>query len=87
MDLKVQTFSEENKHVRVTIIIAYLDKEDYQQHYNYTHVDDCYPDLFNTRHLINKLNSNETYQILGIEYEYEIVPFDSIDTTLVNIVH
>lgn len=87
MDSKVQTYLSENKHIRVTIIIAYLKKETCEQDYSYTHLDDYYPDLINTHNLINKLHSNETYQILGIEYEYEYVPFNSIDMTLVNTIH
>lgn len=87
MDLKVQTSSEENKYVRVTIIICYLNKEEHEHHYNYTHIDDFYPDLANTHNLINRLYSNQLYQILGIEYDYEIVRFDDVEMTLVNTIH
>lgn len=87
MDSKAQTSLSENKYIRVTVIIAYLKKETCEHDYSYTHLDDYYPDLINTHNLINKLHSNETYQILGIEYEWECVPFSSIDTTLVNTIH
>lgn len=87
MDSKVPISLNESKYVRVTLIIAYLCKDKFEQKYSYTHLDDCFPDLLNTHNLLNKLSSNETYQILGIEYEWEIIPFDSIDMTLVNTIH
>lgn len=87
MDYVVPISSNENKYVRVTVIIAYLVKETHEHNYNYTHIDDCYPDLANTHNLLNKLDSNDIYQVTGIEYEYDVVHFDDYEPTLVNTMH
>lgn len=84
---KVQKSLSVNNHVRVTLILAYIDKATSEHHYNHTHLDDCYPDLINTHNLMNILKSNDFYHVVGIEYDWITVPFDQIDMTVVNTIH
>lgn len=84
---KVQKYLSVNNHVRVTLILAYIDKATSEHHYNHTHLDDHYPDLVNTHNLMSILKSNELYHVTGIEYYWVHIPFDQIDMTVVNTIH
>ena len=75
-------------YVLSTIVISYLDRLDNDiQKLTYTKVEDIYPSLPNTHHLMRTLKSNDSYTILAIEYELESIDFNSVDTDISNTVH
>ena len=89
-DSKVLTSLKENKmdYVLSTIVISYIDKLDNDiQKLTYTKVEDIYPSLINTHHLMQTLKSNDSYIITGMEYELESIDFNSVDTEISNTVH
>lgn len=75
------------EYVLATIIISYLCKKTNENKYSYVKVEDCYPHLVNTNHIINFAKSNDRYEVLGIEYSLEEAHFTDIDLELCNTVH
>ena len=89
-DSKVLTSLKENKmdYVLSTIVISYIDKLDNDiQKLTYTKVEDIYPNLPNTHHLMQTLKSNDSYTIVAMEYELESIDFNSVDPEINNTVH
>jgi len=86
MDYVVPIYSKGNN-VRVTLVIASVLKETGEIKYNYTHVDDFYPDLVVTHDLMNKIQSNDIYQVVAIEYYWDDIDFNNNDETIVNTIH
>lgn len=75
-------------YVLSTIVISYIDKLDNDiQKLTYTKVEDIYPSLPNTHHLMRTLKSNDSYIITGLEYELESIEFENFDNEISNTVH
>ena len=70
-------------YVLSTIVISYVDKLDNDiQKLTYTKVEDIYPSLPNTHHLMQTLKSNDSYIITGMEYELESIDFNSVTASI-----
>ena len=75
-------------YVLSTIVISYIDRLDNDiQKLTYTKVEDIYPSLPNTHHLMRTLKSNDSYIITGLEYELESIEFENFDNEISNTVH
>ena len=75
-------------YVLSTIVISYIDKLDNDiQKLTYTKVEDIYPSLPNTHHLMQTLKSNDSYIITGLEYELESIEFENFDNEISNTFH
>jgi len=75
------------EYVLATIVISYLCKKTNESKYSYVKVEDCYPSLVNTNHIMNFAKSNDRYEVTRIEYSLEEAHFTDIDLELCNTVH
>ena len=70
-----------------TIIISYLCKKTGEHKFSHVKIEDCYPNLINTYHIMNFAKSNNRYEVTGIEWDYEKSSFKDINLDLCNTVH
>jgi hypothetical protein len=75
------------EYVLATIVISYLCKKTNEPKYSHLKVEDCYPSLINTNHIMNFAKSNDRYEVIGMEYSLEEAHFTDIDLELCNTVH
>jgi hypothetical protein len=75
------------EYVLATIVISYLCKKTNEPKFTYLKVEDCYPSLVNTNHVLNFAKSNDRYEVLSKEYSLEEAHFTDIDLDLCNTTH
>lgn len=75
------------QYILTTIVISYLCKRTGKSNYSYVKVEDVFPCLVNTFNIMNYAKSNDRYEVLGIEYDYEKFNFQDIDSQVCNTIH
>lgn len=76
-----------DQYVVSTILISYLCKKTNEPNYSYVKVEDVFPHLINTFHIMNFAKSNDRYEVIGIEYTLTEANFFDYDSELCNTIH
>tara|TARA_R110000803_G_scaffold184512_1_gene246858 strand:- start:110 stop:352 length:243 start_codon:yes stop_codon:yes gene_type:complete len=71
-------------YVLSTIVIAYLCKKTNEPKYSTCKVEDVYPNLFNTRNIVNLVKHTDKYEVMNVEYNFERIDFTDFDDEICN---
>ena len=74
-------------YVLSTIVIGYLCKETNEPKYSTAKCEDVYPNLFNTRNIINLVKHTDKLEVINVEYDIERIDFTDFDDEICNGIH